>query len=456
MTVGEEQPTTLVILGASGDLTRRLLLPGLGTLLAADPDRRVRVWGSDRSDQSDWPQVLRDALGEGGAPTEAIERVVDDTRYLRLDVTDGGDIDRLLEEIPELDEAVLYFALPPSVTERACDVLAGRDLGGLCLALEKPFGTDLESARRLNQLLRSFRREDQIFRVDHFLGEAQVLGLLGLRHANRIFEPLWNAQHVERVEIRADETVALEGRAGYYDSAGALRDMLQSHLLLVLALVAMEEPARIEAGELRDLMAHALRATRLAGDPAEASRRARYTAGTIGGRAVPSYVDETGVDPDRGTETFAEMDVEVRNRRWAGVPFRLRSGKAMAADDWRIDLYFRPVPYVPEGLGASAPPNRLTIHLLSGAIEARIATNAAGDKFALETTDLGATVGASRIEPYGEVLAKILAGDPLLSVRGDIAEECWRICAPVLTAFDEGSVPLEEYAAGSPGPQPVT
>ncbi len=444
--------TTLVILGASGDLTKRLLLPGLGTLLAAQPERRVRVWGSAMDDLPDWSDRLRKALTDGGAPPEAVDRVASDTRYLRLDVTDGEDVDRLLEAIPDLDDAVLYFALPPAISEKTCALLAERDLGGLRLALEKPFGTDLESARDLNDLLTSFRTEDQVFRVDHFLGEAQVLGLLGLRFANRLLEPLWRGEHVERVEIRADETISLVGRAGYYDSAGALRDMLQSHLLLVLALVAMEAPARIDALEMRDLMAHALRATRLAGEPAQASRRARYTAGTVAGGQVPSYVDEPGVDPDRGTETLAEMDVRVDTARWAGVPFRLRSGKAMAADDWRIDLWLRPVAHLPGGLGGHATPNRLSINLLTGQIDVWVTTNSAADTFELESTQLRATVGPSRVRPYGEVLAKVLDADPLLSVRGDMSEECWRICTPVLTAFDAGEVPLEEYPAGTTGP----
>lgn len=453
--MASREPTTLIILGASGDLTRRLLLPGLGTLLAADPGRRVRVWGSSRDDLDAWSQILRDSLAEGGAPADQIERVAADTRYLALDVTGRDEVDRLLAEIPDLDDAVLYFALPPAVTAKVCRLLATRELGGLRLALEKPFGTDLESARDLNRLLASFRTEDQIFRVDHFLGEAQVLNLLGLRFANRIFEPLWNAGHVERIDIVADETLALEGRAGYYDGSGALVDMLQSHLLLVLSLVVMEEPAKVNALELRDLMAHALRATRLADDPVSASRRARYTAGTVGSRAVPSYVDEPGVDSERGTETLAEIDIVVDNGRWAGVPFRLRSGKAMAEHTWRIDVHFAPVAHVPDGLGGPAPTNRLTMHLSPDTLDVQIATNGGGDKFHLETTHLLAELADSPVRPYGEILAGILDANPLLSVRGDIAEECWRICGPVLTAWQAGQVPLEEYPAGSSGPWTV-
>lgn len=446
------EPTTLIILGASGDLTRRLLLPGLGTLLAADPQRRVRVWGSARNDLDDWSQTLQEALSEGGAPADAIAPIVGETRYLPLDITDGRELDRLLDAVPDLDHAVLYFALPPAVTVTVCQLLADRRIGGLRLALEKPFGTDLESARELNRLLATFREEEQVFRVDHFLGEAQVLNLLGLRFANAIFQPVWDAKYIERVDIVADETLALEGRAGYYDGTGALIDMLQSHLLLVMSLVAIERPARVEAAELRELMAEALRATRLAGDPFAASRRARYTAGTVDGQDVPAYVDEPGVDPSRATETLAELDLLVDTDRWAGVPFRLRSGKALGVQDWRIDLHFAPTRDVPEGLGGRAPAERLTMHLSPDVIDVRIATNGGGDKFRLESTHLTAKLSDSPVRPYGEILAKILDGDPLLSVRGDVSQECWRICDPVLAAWRAGQVPLQEYPAGSQGP----
>ena len=218
----------------------------------------------------------------------------------------------------------------------ACKALADITLPeDLFLAIEKPFGTDAESAHTFNELLAHLPLpESHVFRVDHYLGKATVLNLVGLRFTNRLFEPVWNASNIETIQIISDEALALEGRAGYYDHAGALKDMIQSHLLLVMALLCMEELATFDAFELRDLMAHLLRSTHLWGDdPVKASRRARYTAGKIGDEVVPNYVDEQGVDPSRSTETLAEVTVEIRNARWAGVPITCLLYTSDAADE---------------------------------------------------------------------------------------------------------------------------
>lgn len=449
-----DAPTTLIILGASGDLTRRLLLPGLGTLLLADPERRVHLLGVARGawDPHDWAGLVERSLLGGGASPDVAERLGRESRAVKLDATNPDDLRTLLDQIPDKDHAVLYFAVPPAVTASVCKLLTHEDIGGLRLALEKPFGADLNGAIALNALLRSIVDEDQIFRVDHFLGQSQVLNLLGLRFANRLFEPLWDDRHVESVEIIADETIALEDRAAYYDHAGALIDMHQSHLLLMLAIITMEEPSRVDARELRDTMALALRATRIRGDdPASASRRARYTAGIAAGQQIPSYVDEDGVDPSRGTETLAELDLEVANRRWSDTRFRLRSGKALGAHVTQIVIRFRPLRFLPPGL-SGAPCNSLTIDLNCDRLTLRIATLGTQEHLVLVPADMTASLGPSALLPYGEVLAGILDGDPLLSVRGDVAEECWRICTPVLEAWRAGQVPLEEYPAGSSGP----
>ncbi|WP_239022374.1 hypothetical protein [Raineyella fluvialis] len=282
------EAVTLVILGASGDLTGRLLLPGLATLLKAEPELDVTLVGASDLDwsQEKWADRVSSALTDGGCSAAGIRRLVEGTRYERLDVTDAAQMQRFLTELS--GQIVLYFALPPAVSMRSCEALAHVDLpAGIRLAIEKPFGSDLTSAQQFNALLARLVPEEQIFRVDHFLGKATVLNLLGLRFANRILEPVWNATNIERVEFVADETLALEGRARYYDHAGALKDMIQSHLLLVMAMFALEEPARLDAVELRDLMVHTLRSTHLwDNDPVASSRRARYTAGTIeGGRS---------------------------------------------------------------------------------------------------------------------------------------------------------------------------
>jgi len=447
-------PASLVILGASGDLTHRLLLPGLGTLLKQKSRPGLTLVGAAVEEMSDeqWKQVVSTALAEGGCPQGRIDQVLAETRYQKVDVTSPEELKSLLDSLPS--DPVLYFALPPAITIKACQALTTIDYPPqLRLALEKPFGSDAASAHALNELLASMVPEKQIFRVDHFLGKATVLNLLGLRFANRIFEPVWDGDNIERVDIVTDETLALEGRAGYYDRAGAMKDMIQSHLLLVMALFAMEEPASIDEVELRDLMVHVLRATQLyTGDPATSSRRARYTEGKVGDKQIPNYVDEPGVDAANKTETLAEVTVRINTSRWFDVPIRLRSGKALGDGRNGITVLFRPVKHVPEGFINTPAPNVISIGMKPENIAVGITTNAEGDSLDLEDSVLFTELGSSAIRPYGEILQGILDGDPLLSVRGDIAEECWRIVGPVLDAWHDDKVPMDEYRAGSSGP----
>jgi glucose-6-phosphate 1-dehydrogenase len=449
-----EHRKTLVIFGAGGDLSTRLLLPGLGQLLAADRDIELELIGASNASITPeaWQDMLRTAFAKGGADPEATEPVVARSRYFVTDATNAGDLSRILGECA--NPPALYFALPPAVTEASCRALDTIDLPeGTSLALEKPFGTDLASAIALNRLVSRLVPESRVHRVDHFLGKSTVLNLLGLRFANRIFEQNWNAENVERIEISYDEKLGLESRAGYYDKAGALVDMIQSHLLLVLALATMEPPSTLDSDDLRGAMAQALRATHLwPGEPALVARRARYSAGTIDGRDLPSYADEEGVDPSRNTETLAEITLAVDNWRWAGVPIVLRSGKAL--DDTRKDIVvtFKPVPHLPTGLIGATAPTRLHIALDPNGMKLDINVNGEGDPFTLETVSLETDLSAGQLDAYGEVLAGILTSDPSISVRGDVAEECWRIITPVLEAWNTGAVPLDEYPAGSAGP----
>jgi len=444
---------TLIILGAGGDLTRRLLLPGLDGVLAqreegggAEPLELIGV-GHHAMPQEDWREQVRSALGRGALRDAAVEG----TRFEEADATDPDALRRLLDAAEH--PPVLYFALPPAVTDRAVEALRGVDLPpGTRLALEKPFGVDGASAARLNAALARLLPESRTYRIDHFLGLATVINLLGLRFANRALQALWSAEHIERVDIVFDETLALEGRAGYYDGAGALVDMIQSHLLLVHALVAMEGPASVEADDLHDAMAQALARTRVAGDPRAASRRARYTAGQVDARSVPDYASEEGVDPARGTETLAELDLEVDAPRWRGVPFTLRSGKALGSPLTELRLTLRPVEDRPRGLRGDQPPAVVRIALMPERLSLDLDINGAGDPFHLDRVQLETEFGAGQLSAYGEVLSGILSGDDTLSVRGDLAEECWRIVEPVLEAWRSGDVELEEYPAGSGGP----
>ena len=445
---------TLLILGASGDLTARLLLPGLGGLLANGGAPNLTLLGSGTHEWQDesWRQTVADSFATVKADGPDVERVARTARYLQADVTQEDDLRHLLEACE--GRVVLYFALPPAITMKACVALAGIGVPeGTTLVLEKPFGTDANTAHELNQVLTRLAPEDHIHRVDHFLGMSTVLNIIGLRFANRIFEPLLNATHVEAVDIIFDEPLALEDRAGYYDGAGALTDMIQSHLLQVLSLIAMDAPPSMDATEFRDLKAQALRATRPWTDnPADCSRRARYAAGSIAGRDVPAYADEKGVDPARGTETLAEVVLAVDNWRWSGVPFRLRSGKALGAGRQEAVITFRQPPRVPDGLSGHERPNRLRIGFGPDRLALDVNINGPDDPFVLDPVTLETSFGQGLLPPYGEVLRAALNGDATLSVRGDTAERCWRIVEPIIAAWRAGDVPLQEYPAGSDGP----
>ena len=442
---------TLIILGAGGDLTSRLLLPGLASLLASDRGSEVQLVGVDRGELTDaaWHSRVSDAFAS--QQSDLGRRVAEKSVYLRGDATDADDLARVLATAT--GRTALYFALPPAVTILVVKALATIDLPkGIVFALEKPFGTDLATARALNRKLEKLVPEEQVFRVDHFLGKSTVLNLLGLRFANRIFEPLFSTQNVEKVEIVFDEQLALEGRAGYYDKAGALADMIQSHLLLVLALTAMEPPASIDADDLRGGMAQVLRATHVWDKKGTSSRRAHYTAGTIDGRDLPAYTAEEGVDPSRHTETLAEVTLAVDNWRWAGVPFLLRSGKAIGEAKQEIIVTLRAVPHLPTGLHGPDGPAQLRISMKPATLALDLMVNGEDDPFELERVVLDTDLRSGELNAYGEVLAGLLDGDPTLSVRGDVAEECWRIIAPVVAAWKRGDVPLQGYAAGSGGP----
>ncbi|MDJ0335603.1 glucose-6-phosphate dehydrogenase [Salinibacterium sp. G-O1] len=442
---------TLVILGAHGDLTSRLLLPGLASLLASTRGASINLIGVDRGDvaDSEWHKKVDEAFA--ATPSALAREVAGKSRYLRADVTNEDDLAAVLAEAP--GRVALYFALPPAVTIAACTALSTMTLpAGISFALEKPFGTDLRTAKSLNRLLQKMLPEHQVFRVDHFLGKSTVLNMIGVRFANRIFEPLFSAENVEKVEIVFDESLALENRAGYYDKAGALVDMIQSHLLLVLALATMEPPASLDADDLRGAMAQVLRATSMKTKNGTSSRRARYAAGTINGRSLPAYTDEDGVDASRKTETLAEVTLEIANWRWAGVPFLLRSGKALGDAKQEVVVTFKEVPHLPTGLTPAPVPSRLRMSMKPAAVDIDLMINGEGDPFTLEPSILHADFGAGDLSAYGEVLAGLLECDPTLSVRGDVAEECWRIIAPALAAWRKDAVELEEYPAGSSGP----
>jgi glucose-6-phosphate 1-dehydrogenase len=444
-----------VLFGASGDLAARLLLPSLAGLVAekaVPPKLRVVGSGTDELTTDEFKQRISAALSEHAADVDesAHRKVVDSLEFVPADVTAPADVDKVLST--GSGPVLVYLALPPGVFEPALQAMASAGLpDGSAVAIEKPFGTGLTSAKELNELLHTQLPGVPVFRVDHFLSDELVQRVFALRFANRVFEAIWNRDNIEAVDVVWDETLTLEGRAGYYDRAGALRDMIQSHLLAAMSFVAFEQPSRIDERSIRDARAAVLRAIPTP-DTAMVRRdsvRGRYTAGDINGRKVPSYVDEPGVDPSRGTETFAELTVTVANWRWEGVPFRLRSGKALARDHAEIAVHFRRPPVHGPEIDR-APANVLRIGLLDPFVRLSMNVNAGG--FTLEPTDLVLRSQPPARPPYANLILQMLAANTTLSIRSDETEEMWRVIEPVLDAWGAGATPILDYPAGSDGP----
>jgi glucose-6-phosphate 1-dehydrogenase len=450
----------LAIFGATGDLTGRYLLPGLVALRAAGQlDDRFQLLGAGREDWDSetfrrWAAEQLDRHA-GDAPPTTRQAVVSAARYRQVDLADPTSVAAV---IAGDGPVAAYLALPPVVFPTAVASLHDAGLPpGSRIVLEKPFGEDLASAAELNRLLADTLPEQAVFRVDHFLAMTTVQNLLGTRLANRVLEPVWNSAHIAEVEIVWDESLTLEGRAGYYDGVGALKDMVQNHLLQLLCLVAMEPPVSLGERDLRDRKVDVLRSVRPLTDQdlGRRTRRGRYLAGRIGDREVPAYVDEQGVNPELRTETFAEVELELDNWRWAGTTFRLRSGKALGRDRKEVAVRFRPVPHLPFGHGGEALSNVLRFGLDPENITLELTGSGAGPPFTLAPMLLTSALEPPELPAYGRLLLDVLNGNASLSIRGDEAEESWRILEPALEAWSKDLVPLKDYPAGSDGPAPL-
>ncbi len=446
----------LVLLGATGDLTARYLLPGLAALRdRAQLGDRFRLIAVGREDlgQDQYREWAGGQLDQhaGQLPLAARDFVVSASSYHRADVTDAVSLASIL---PSNEPIAAYLALPPFVFPAAVSALHAANLPtGSSIVLEKPFGESLEEATELNALLSRIAPEESIFRVDHFLAMTTVQNLLGTRLANRAFEPVWNGAHIEAIDIVWDETLALEGRAAYYDGVGALKDMLQNHLLQLLCLVAMEPPISLAARDLRDRKVDVLRSIRPLSeeDVVRHTRRGRYTSGRVGGAALPSYVDEEGVDPTNATETFAEMELRLDNWRWNDTIFRLRTGKSLGRERKEVAVHFRSVPHLPRGLHHEPRPNVLRFGLEPESVSIELCAVGPRARTLVPLT-LTAELAAPELPAYGRLLLDVFNRDPTLSIRADEAEESWRVVTPVLDAWAKELVPLQEYAAGSDGP----
>ncbi|MBO0819757.1 MAG: glucose-6-phosphate dehydrogenase [Nocardiopsaceae bacterium] len=450
----------LVIFGATGDLTARFLLPGLAALHAAGRlGERFQMTGSGREDWDDqrfrtWAAAQLDRHA-ARTPAAARRAVVSASAYRRADVLDPESV---AAAVAGDGPVAAYLALPPAVFPSAVCALRAAGLpAGSRIVLEKPFGEDLPSAASLNRLLAETMSEREVFRVDHFLAMTTVQNVLGFRLANRMLEPIWNSSHIASVDIVWEESLALEGRATYYDGVGALKDMVQNHLLQLLCLAAMEPPVSLGERDLRDRKVDVLRSVRPMSvhEAAKRTRRARYSAGRIGDIDIPAYVDEEGVDPGHPTETFAEVRFEVENWRWLGTAFRIRTGKAFGRDRKEVTVRFRDVPRLPSGPVVHPAPNVLRFGLEPESLGLELAGVGArvGEVGPLRLT---AEVTPPELPAYGQLLHDVLSQNAALSIRGDEAEESWRVVTPVLEAWASGLVPMEEYPAGSAGPPAVT
>ncbi|MBA2691930.1 MAG: glucose-6-phosphate dehydrogenase [Rubrobacter sp.] len=441
----------MFLFGASGDLATRYVLPALAKLHEANllPEN-FEATGFARRDWDD--DAFREFAGEHldeyaeDVDGDARRGLLESLRFSGADITDKAAMD---DALGGSEEPVLaYLSLPPGIFPSVVEALSGMPKGSR-IVVEKPFGENLSSARELNELLHKHFDEERVFRADHFLGMKTLRDVLALRFANRVFEAAWSRDHIERVEIIWDETLALEGRASYYDGAGAMKDVIQNHLLQTMCMISMEEPSSVE--DVREEKMNLLRAIRKP-SPEEAGEntvRARYSSREIGGREIPAYSEEEGVDASQNTETFAEITLHIDNERWAGVPFLLRAGKAMAEDRQEIRIHFKASR---SPLFEGGEPNTLTLPFDGG--EAGLSMNAAadGDIGGLAEARLAAEFETQKLPAYSMLLLRALRGETTFFVRGDEAEESWRVVEPIMDAWKENLPPLREYPAGSEGP----
>jgi glucose-6-phosphate 1-dehydrogenase len=458
----------LILFGATGDLARRMLLPSLAALhsdgLVAED---LKIIGTARSEHSDadYRDFARAALAEflpaGRVDPAHIDSFLDRLHYQTLDASKPEGFGVLADKLGgDYDGLSIFLSTAPSLFEPTIAGLEAAGLGGekVRIGLEKPLGTDLASSRVINDAVARVFPEDRIFRIDHYLGKETVQNLLALRFANILFEPLWNASHIDHIQITVAETVGLEGRVGFYDGAGALRDMVQNHMLQLLALVAMEPPSSFDATAIRDEKVKVLRSLRPLA-PAD-SVTGQYRAGAIAGQAVPGYDDELGKDSD--TETFVALRAHVDNWRWKGVPFFLRTGKRLPERRTEISIQFKQVPFnIFAHSGAATKPNRLIIGIqpqenIGLAVMAKVPGLDRGGirlrEVPLDISMPDAFAGPKKRIAYERLLLDLIEGDQTLFVRRDEVEAQWRWIDAIREGWGEAGVAPKTYTAGSWGP----
>jgi glucose-6-phosphate 1-dehydrogenase len=464
------EPCVLTIFGASGDLTRRKIFPALYSLaLRKFLPEQFAVMGIARTENSteEFIAAMEAAVREFGRDefrSDVWERIAAVTRYVSTDFAHERGQDMVAETLTEIDEKlgtlgnrVYYLAVPPTAMPELVQELGERrtTTGWVRLIVEKPFGRDLASARELNELLARHFTEDEVFRIDHYLGKDTVQNLLALRFANGIFEPIWNRQFIDHVQITVAESIGIEGRANYYEPAGAIRDIFQNHLLQLVALTAMEPPADFDAELMRNEKVKVLKA--ISTPNPRFVVRGQYGRGFIEGVEVPGYSEEPSVAPDSTTETFVAARLFVDNWRWADTPFFVRTGKRLPRRETTIAIQFKRAPHPPfEDLSALRP-NVLFVHIQPNeGVSLAIGAKVPGEGMQVRTVHMdflyGGAFRTGLPDAYERLILDTMLGDSTLFTRADEIEEQWALVDAIAAAWKRERPSFPNYAAGTWGP----
>nr|WP_208405215.1 glucose-6-phosphate dehydrogenase [Cellulomonas uda] len=470
-------PCGLVIFGVTGDLARKKLMPAVYDLTnrgLLPPGFALTGFARRDWETQDFAQIVHDSVKEHARTPfrEATWRQLSEgIRFVQGTFDDAAAFDRLRTTVEELDVSrgtggnhAFYLSVPPSSFPIVCEQLSRSGLSQpqegrwRRVVIEKPFGHDLASARELQEIVSSVFRPDDIFRIDHYLGKETVQNLLALRFANQLFEPIWNANYVDHVQITMAEDIGIGGRAGYYDGIGAARDVIQNHLLQLLALTAMEEPVSFDATALRAEKEKVLSAVRVPRDIGRHTARGQYTAGWQGGEQVVGFLEEEGFNPHSTTETYAAIRVDIDTRRWAGVPFYLRTGKRLGKRVTEIAVVFKKAPHLPfestatEELGKNA----LVIRVQPDeGVTLRFGAKVPGTQMEVRdvTMDFGYGHAFTEASPeaYERLILDVLLGDPPLFPQNTEVELSWKILDPIIEYWARHGKP-DGYRAGTWGP----
>lgn len=477
----KSQPTIFFIFGATGDLTSRKLIPALHNLFLDDwLPGNFSIVGLGRTALTDeqFRETLRNDINQysrrGQAEDGKWAAFSQHVTFLVSDIGEASTYERMVEHVKAFaaktggtPTVIFYLAVAPrffgTITDNLANFGLAADESKTRIIIEKPFGHDVASSRELNQLLARRFSENQIYRIDHYLGKETVQNIMAFRFGNSVFEPLWNRNYIEHVQISVSEKLGMGNRGGYYDESGAMRDMIQNHILQLLCLVAMEPPVSFEADKVRDKKVEVLRSMRRfqAEDIKKHTVRGQYTNGWIDGKEVPAYRKEKGVKPDSNTETFAAIKFHVDNWRWHGIPFYLRTGKRMQQSSSIISIQFKDVPHMifPNEAVESWQQNRLVISIQPEmSIRLQVQAKRPGLDMTLNPVDLvfdyHGTNSKDTPEAYETLLLDTMVGDQTLFMRGDQVEEAWELLQPILNTWEgKKSLNFPNYFPGSWGPE---